>query len=90
MAAPDIKYRGQRERQAWDLPNGLEAYVEGSIVPYYRVYRREQNPNADYSPRVAIAVRMSNAIVSNHLNTCRYLADPRRTTPTTTLTLWIK
>jgi hypothetical protein len=59
-----MTYRVQRDRGEWDPTSALEDYADGSIVPYLRAYQRHNNPNHDYSPRVATAVRISNHIVS--------------------------
>jgi hypothetical protein len=87
---PDMSYRGQHQRQSWEVPNELEEYADGSIVPYYRMYRREENPNADYSPRVELAVKISNAIVRIPVFTLQFLANPFRTTATPTLGSWTR
>jgi hypothetical protein len=68
---PDTTYHTQRQRQTWNVPNELEEYADGSIVPYCRVYRHETNPNADNSGRTEVAVRMSKAIVTRSASTLR-------------------
>jgi hypothetical protein len=66
---PDMTYRPKRQRQTWDVPNELEEYADGSIITSYRVYHHETNPNADYSSRIEVAVRISKTIVSSSAST---------------------
>jgi hypothetical protein len=70
-STPNMTCHFQRQPQSWDFPNELEKYADGSIVPYYRVYRRETNLNADYSGRIEVAIRMSKTIVSSSASTLR-------------------
>jgi hypothetical protein len=74
---PQMTYRGQHERSPSDLTTALEDYADGSIVPYYRVYSASRQPNHDYSPRIATAVRISGEIVCNTYPFPSYIPLPR-------------